>query len=343
MDLPLLDWLARYTFAQEERFADPGYAKEAYGAFADELVRQGTLHACVFATVHGEATAILFDILAERGVAAFVGKVSMDTGGTPALTEDTAGSLRTAEELILRFRDHPAVKPILSPRFALTCSDALLDGLGALAARYGTPVQSHLAENREEVRLVKERGARSYADVYARHGLFGHTPTLMAHCIYLEDGELELMRGRDVTAVHCPDSNLNLSSGIMPARRMLRADVRVGLGTDVGSGHDLSMNGAMVRAVQCSKILKWSDPSADPLTFEEVFHMATAGNGAFFGPVGRFDPGCRLDALVVDDASLGGRGYGLAERLERFVYAGDGRNIVARYVNGRRLEREGAS
>lgn len=336
MDMELLDWLKKYTFPQEEQFSNLDYARRVYRDFADELIRQGTFHASIYATIHKEATEILFEILSKKGIRAYVGKVNIDRNSSRNLIEKTDLSLRETEELIIKYMDNP-IKPIITPRFVPTCSTALLKGLGELAVKYNLPVQSHLAENRNEVEWVQELHpeVETYSEVYHYNQLFGQTPTLMAHCIYLEDKEIELIRNSNVIPVHCPESNLNLASGIMPVRRLLDKGIKVGLGTDVGGGHNISMTKAIVRAIQLSKIAKVHDPSILPLTLKEVFYMATKGGGSFFGKVGSFEKDYSFDGIVIDDASLGTPSLDILERLQRFIYIGDDRNIRARYMNGR--------
>ncbi|MHB8962844.1 MAG: guanine deaminase [Saccharofermentanales bacterium] len=339
MDKKLFEWLSDYTFATESRFKDIGHARDVYTRFADQLVRQGTLHACIYATIHKESTALLFEILESKGIRAFVGKVNMDINCPASLKEKAQESLDDTEDLILRYQNNRQVKPILTPRFVPTCSDALLKGLGTLAQKYGTPVQSHLAENMEEIRVVEKMhpDEKSYSDVYNHYGLFGQSPTLMAHCVHLTDKEKSMMIDNHVIAVHCPDSNLNLISGIMPVRKMLDAGIPVVLGSDVGGGHNLSMARVIVSAIQQSKVMALMNPDTEPLTLEEVFYMATRGGGSFFGKTGSFAKGSPFDALLVDDTQLGNPGLTLHERLQRFIYTGDDRNITARFVEGKKI------
>lgn len=336
MNLELLQWLENHTFHQEARFSDLQYAERIYTDFVDELARQGTLHSSIFATIHKEATELLFEILSRKGLKAYVGKVNMDRNSPPVLTENTEISVRESEDLIIKYMYHPLVRPILSPRFVPVCSKRLLHMLGDLAWQYNAPVQSHLGETMEEVKWVKKLHpeAKSYADIYNQNNLFGQTAALMAHCIYLSDREIELMKKNGVIAVHCPESNLNLSSGIMQVRKLINKGVTVGLGSDVGGGHNLSMVKAMVRAIQSSKVIALTDRGMKPLAFEEAFYMATKGNGSFFGKVGSFEAGYDFDAIIIDDSSLEKKEYNLAQRLQRFVYIGDDRNIIARFVNG---------
>lgn len=339
LDKELLEWLNDYTFPAEGLFSDPAYAREAYSLFADELIRQGTVRSCIFATIHKESTGLLFEILMEKGIGAFVGKVNMDRNCPDLLREDTETSIRETEELIVRYGAHPLVKPILTPRFAPTGSGKLLNAIGKLAKKYNLPVQSHLSENRGEVKWVSELfpSHPTYSDVYLDFGLFGQTPTLMAHGIYLTDRELGLIKENDVMLVHCPDSNINIASGLMPVRKWLQRGIRIGLGSDVGAGHTLAMYKAVVKAIQLSKLLKTFDPQSRPLTTVEAFYMATKGGGSFFGKVGSFEKGYSFDAIVVEDHSgIAGR-LSLEEQFQRFLYAGDDRNIIARFVEGRQV------
>jgi len=340
LDMELLDWLDKYTFPEEKKFSDLQYAEQAYQFFSDELIRQGTLCASLFATIHKPATELLFDLLSDRGLRAFVGKVNMDRNCHAELKEDQSTSLRETEELIQKYQDNPMVKPIITPRFIPSCSGELLAGLGKLAIQYNVPVQSHLSENRIEVAWVRDLHpeCRDYSSVYNQHALFGQTPTLMAHCIYLSDDEIELMVKNNVVAVHCPESNLNVASGIMPVRKMLRKGVSIGLGSDVGAGHNLSIAKAIVRTIQMSKVLKVFDADQTPLTFEEAFYMGTKGGGRFFGATGSFEPGYRFDAIVIDDAKLCNPALTIMERLQRFVYIGDDRNITARFAQGKGIK-----
>lgn len=340
LDRELLDWLEQYTFPGENRVADPAYARLLYSRVARDLLYNGTLRCSILGSVHRKSTALLFESLVERGIAAFVGKVNMDRNCPDYLREETANSLQETEALIQTYTSHPLVKPIITPRFAPTSSPGLLKGLGKLAARYNLPVQSHLSETRDEVQWVKNLFPceANYASVYYRYGLLGQTPTLMAHGIYLEAEEIEMLRDNEVRVVHCPDSNINLSSGIMPARRYLKAGLSLGLGTDIGAGHTLFMPQAMIRTVQLSKLHELQVPEDKALSMSEAFYMGTKGGGAFFGQVGSFEPGYAFDALVVEDDPFFRANLSPLERLQRFVSSGDPSMIVARYVEGKKRE-----
>lgn len=340
LDYTLLEWLSEYTFQEENKFSDPSYATLVYEAFADELIAQGTTRVVVFATVHQESSRILFDILAQKGIGAYVGKVNMDDNCPEFMKEDTQASLQASEELIKEWLGNPLVKPIITPRFAPTSTRELLRGLGHLAGTYQLPVQSHLSENQSEIKWVKDLFPElgEYHQVYLHYNLFGQTPTLMAHCIHLSDTAIQSMKENQVIAVHCPDSNMNLTSGIMPVRKLISLGVKVGLGTDIGAGHSLSMPQTMVKTIQLSKINHIFDHQYEALTLPEVFYMATKGGGSFFGQVGSFEPGYCLDALVIENKMFG-RELSAAETLQHFIYTGTPSSIVATYIGGKQINK----
>lgn len=340
MDLELLPWLNTYTFPEEAKFADVDYADRVYRRFVRDLWRYGTMRSVVFATIHRDSTRRLMRLFEQAGMGAMVGKVNMDRNSIDALTETVADSVAANEALIAEFNDPQAlVRPIITPRFIPSCTPAMLRACGELAMRHGVPVQSHLSENRSEVALVRELEPESscYGDAYNRYGLFGQVPTLMAHCVYQTDKEVELMRRNGVVAVHCPTSNLNLTSGISPVRSLVNRGVKVALGSDISGGHDLSMFRVMVYAIQVSKQMTVSSPDEPYLTLPEVFWFATKSAGSFFGKVGSFEPGYEFDALVIDDKDLNYDNYTLMQRLERFVYLGDDRHIAHRYCRGKEI------
>jgi guanine deaminase len=349
MDMELLDWLEKRAFPEEAKFRDPSYARLAYGLFTEALRRGPNTRFCVFATIHTEATVILQDLLEESGLAAGTGKLSMDRNCPEALREEGAeAALRNAGEWLRLSgeRDYRNIRPMLTPRFIPSCSGPLLRSLGKLARDQGLSVQSHLSENRREIAWVRELcpQAAHYGGAYAEAGLFGgEVPTVMAHCVWPEEEELELIRERGVYIAHCPQSNTNIGSGIAPVRQLLNRGIRVGLGSDVAGGVHSSIFRAMTDAVQASKLRKTLAPPAAreedyrPLGLEEVFWMGTAGGGAFFN-TGSFEAGREFDALVLDDGDLGGPfPLSLRERLERAIYLSEDRHIIAKWVRGRAL------
>lgn len=344
MDMELIDWLNTHTFPEESKYADLEYAKKAYEIFVKDLQAGAATRACVFGTLHKEATLLLMDMLEKSGLVSYVGKVNMDRNCPDYLREENAGQAakETKEWIETSMQRFQRVKPILTPRFIPTCSDELMDELSALQRTYDLPIQSHLSENLGEIQWVRELCPDTgfYGEAYDKHQMFGgKSRTIMAHCVYSPKEEIELMKAQDVFVAHCPESNVNLSSGIAPVRRYLDWDMKVGLGSDVAAGSELSLFKAMSMAIQCSKI-RWRlvDQQLAPLKMEEAFYLATKGGGEFFGKVGSFEKGYEFDAVVMDDSALQHpQKLSLEHRLERLIYLAGDRHVVGKYVAGRKV------
>lgn len=340
MDLELIDWLNTYTFAEEAKYKDLEYAEKAYDIFVQDLKESATTRACIFGTIHTDATLLLMNKLEKIGIRSYVGKVNMDRNSPDYLCEESAEqSAVETEKWIIESEKFVNIKPILTPRFTPSCTDELFEKLSGLQKKYNVPVQSHLSENPGEIEWVKELcpGINNYGESYDRYDMFGKDcPTIMAHCVYSDENEVEMMRKQNVFVAHCPESNTNLSSGVAPVKEYLKKGMKVGLGSDIAAGSTLSIFKAMSMAVQCSK-LRWRlyDPSVEPLTIEEAFYMATKGGGEFFGKVGCFEKDYEFDAVVLDDTSIKyPQELSVKERLERLIYLADNNNIVAKFING---------
>lgn len=340
MDLELLPWLNTYAFPEEAKYAEEAYAQKAYGRFAAALHRGATTRAGIFATLHTPATRILMDLVEKTGIKAYIGKVNMDRNSPDDLRETTEESAQATERWVCACRDtYSNIKPILTPRFIPSCTDELMQKLGELQRKYNLPMQSHLSENRSEVTWVGELhpDTKCYGEAYEKYGMFGlDCPTIMAHCVHPNEAELELMNKNGVYIAHCPQSNMNLSSGVAPVRTYLDRGMNVGLGSDVAGGADLSIFKAMTDAIRSSK-MRWAllDNSLAPLTVPEAFYMATKGGGSFWGKVGSFEPGYEFDAVVLDDSAIDGwEEFSALQRLERFIYLSDDRDVRDKYVAG---------
>ena len=351
MDLELMDWLNRYTFPEEEKYENLEYAAKAYGMFVDALKKGATTRSCVFATRHRHATELLMELMEKSGLVSYVGKVNMDREASEALTEDSADiSAYTTFGWINAVKDKFAhTKPILTPRFIPCCTDKLMEELREIQMAYGIPVQSHLSESKGEIDFVKFLRPQNpfYGDSYNEYDLFGKNDdintdvkTVMAHCVWSTDEEVELMRRNGVYVAHCPASNMNLTSGIAPIRKYLDLGLNIGLGSDVAGGHSDSIFRAITDAIQVSKMyFRMVSEDYKPLVFSEAFYLATKGGGSFFGKVGSFEDGYEFDAVVMDDSILSHpQNLNLAERMERAVYLGlDEKSITAKFVVGRKI------
>lgn len=345
MDLELLDWLNQHTFPEESKYSELSYAKQAYTVFAEDLRRCFTTRAVVFATIHNEATLALMDMLEETGMVTYVGKVNMDRNSVPRLTEESAEkSLKnTIEWLDSISGRYENTHPILTPRFIPSCSDELMRKIGKLADERDLRIQSHLSENKSEIAWVKELvpQADCYAGAYEIFDTMGNSsrPTIMAHCVYSDEREMEILKGHGAYIAHCPDSNMNLTSGIAPVRKFLDAGMNVGLGTDVAAGSSMNLLKTMLCALQVSKMYyRLADTSVKALSFEDVFYLATLGGGSYFGNVGSFLEDYEFDAVVIDDSLMASmREMTIRERIERMVYNDSDVYICDKYVRGKRI------
>ena len=342
--MELLPWLMKYTFPAEERFTDSDFAREAYSMFVEDLKHSETTRACIFATVHKSNTMLLIELLRESGLGAYVGKVNMDRNSIPGLTESTEDSLMETRSIIQWMNEtgaeNPLIRYMLTPRYVPCTTAELMKGLGALSSEFRVPVQSHLDENRSEIQLVRKLHpeSRDFTSVYYDYGLLPAGMAVMAHCIHNTEEEIEMLRTQNVMVAHCPQSNANLSSGIMPLRKYLDKGIRVALGSDVAAGHTMNMRNHIVLAIEMSKLYWTLHPEYRPLSFSEAFHMASKAGGSFFGKAGSFEEGYEFDALVIDDRNLStGTDLNIEERLERYIYNGSNSNIQRKYVAGKRI------
>lgn len=343
MDMELMEWLNTHTFPEESKYEDLAYAALAYGIFASDIKKSATTRAAIFATVHVPATKLLMHIIDQTGIKAYVGKVNMDRNCPDSLCEknwsSAAQSTRSwIEDTMTSYNN---IKPILTPRFTPACSSSLMKALGDIQKEYRIPVQSHLSENPGEIAFVKslEPQCKFYGETYDQAGLFGtNGPAIMAHCVFSTQEEAVLMKKRGVYIAHCPQSNMNLASGLAPVRRYLDMGIPMGLGSDIAGGYSLSIFRAMSDAVAVSKMYwRHVDNSAQPLSTAEVFYLGTKGGGSFFGKCGSFEPGYDADFVVLDDSCLKTPGVlDVASRIERAVYLSDECVIKEKFVQGER-------
>ncbi len=343
MNLELLPWLSNYTFKEEARFEDLEYGRKVFPLLLNELWSLGSLNLCTYSSMHLESSLMLMDMYEEAGFRAYVGKVNMDCCDEPRLKEECDISYTDTKEWLERSKHYKNVKPIITPRFAPSCTAPLLKNLGVLAREHDLPVQTHLNENKGEISWVQELfpESKSYYDVYRSYNLNPKGKTVLAHCIHNSEEELEAMLEDEVFVAHCPASNINLSSGIMPLREMLDAGFNVGLGSDIGAGDRLFMGTAAVDAIRASKLYSLqSEGEVEPVNYIEAFYLATAGGGAFFGECGSFAPGSTADYLVIDDKCWPASDrINLEERLQQFLYLGGADQISVRCMRGEVIEK----
>lgn len=337
MDLLLQDWLNNYTFPLEARYADPEFAHAVYDAFVDDLILHGTMHAVVFGTIHQEATEYLIERMEQRGLHAFVGKVSMDMNSPEYLSETVSDSLRRTEEFVEKYASNRTAKPILTPRFAPTCSRELLTGLGKIGHKYSVGVQTHLVESlweaRESVRLFPDCG--SDTGIYEKAGLLGNGPVVGAHFIFPQEEDVRILQKYNGFIVQCPDATVNITAGIMSAGALLDKGVRIGIGSDIAGGSNPGIYSQAGRAVQLSKLKEFYEPEGNRrISFEEAFWMSTKQGGELFGKVGSLEPGYLFDALVISNMTEPFCKLSPVQQVEKFCYLGEVKDIKNRYLAG---------
>ncbi len=339
MDLPLMEWLQRYTFRTEARFADLDYARRIYHRLASDLITNGTTRVCMFSSLHTEATWILMEELEKAGVTGYVGKVNMDRNGAPGVLEETT---EESERETLRWLEgchYAHIHPILTPRFTPSCSDELMAWLGKLAKERGLYVQSHLSESPGEIELVAQLHpeCQRYWETYEKHGLW-KDHTLMAHCVHSDEAERQAIKDHNVVVVHCGDSNINISSGICPVKKMLQEGLWVTLGSDIAGGAQLPMYRVITTTIRSSKVRQIMDDwKTDFLTVAEGYYLGTTSGHKYFGAGDGFAVGDKLHAVVVDDSDFveATRSLSVAERFERAMYMTHRHNIIAVWSEGR--------
>jgi guanine deaminase len=343
----LLDWLEKYTYPAERAFADPLHAREAAEFFLAELLRNGTTSAVVFPTVHKASVDALFDAALERNMSIVTGKVMMDRNCPEFLRDTAQSSYDDSKELIERWHGRGRLHYAVTPRFAPTSTEEQLRLAGRLAHEHpGLYVQSHVAENRDEVRWAAELfpGARSYLDVYDHHGLLGPR-AVYAHCIHLDAGDRARMAAAGAVMSFCATSNLFLGSGLFDRDAADAAGAHVTFGTDVAGGTSFSMLRTMHEAYKVLQL------AGQTLTAIEAFYLATRGAANALGlsdRIGSFDPGTVADFVALDPGAtpLLARRFAtaetLAERLFALMMLGDDRTVAATYVQGALAHRRDA-
>jgi guanine deaminase len=346
----LLEWLHKYTFVEEQKFDDPAHAARIACFFLDELLRNGTTTAVVYCTVHPESVEAFFAESERRNTRMIAGKVLMDRNAPAALTDTAERGYTESRALLETWHGRGRQLYAISPRFAVTSSAAQLAAAGALLREHPDAyLQTHLAENREEIATVRKvfPDAKSYTDVYDRFGLLGPR-SIFGHCLHLAEEELRRLSETRSVAAFCPTSNLFIGSGLLDLARLRdpARPVRVSLATDVGGGTSYSM---LRTAAEAYKVLQLQGQNLPAL---DAFYMMTLGNARALGleaEIGSFRIGSDADLVVLDPAAT----PAMRHRMERIGHLedtlfvlmklGDERSVRATYVCGELVHRDGRS
>lgn len=333
----LLEWLSRYTFPEEARYYDDVYAAAAAEIFLERMLAHGTTSALVFCSVHRQCVDALFSAASKRNMALISGKTMMDRNATPAVQDTPEQGGLESETLYHKWHGKNRLRYAVTPRFAVTSTDAQLAVAGELTRSLpGVLMQTHISESLSEIELVKQLfpWSKDYTDVYDRYGLLSER-SLFAHGIHLTDRERERLRESESTVVHCPTSNAFLGSGIMPMRKMRH--LRLGVATDIGGGTSYSLLATLGETYKL-QMLSGYKPSV-----RELYFLATLGNAQRLqidGNTGSLDTGKFADVVVLDPgatAVLQSRqdlSQGIEDILFSLMMLGDDRAVKATYVAG---------
>jgi guanine deaminase len=333
----LLPWLENYTFPHEARFVDHGYAVDVAEVFLDELLRNGVTTALTFCTSHPHSVDALMEASERRGLRMIAGKVLQDRHSPDGVRDETRQSLLDTEALIRRWHGRARLGYAITPRFAPSCSEAQLRGAGELAAAHPDVwIQSHVAENKDEIRWARELfpSARSYLSIYDDFGLMRER-AVYAHCIHFDDDDRALMRDTGSAAAVSPTSNLFLGSGFFDYEGAMRVGLRFGLASDVGGGTSFSPFHTMLAAYYVGR--EGQTKPGISLGPQHLWWQHTAGAARALGldgVVGNLAPGCEADFLVLDPKAtpLLARKTAAARNLDELLFSlivlGDDRAVA---------------
>jgi guanine deaminase len=335
----LLEWLEKYTFVEEQKFADPAHAARNAEFFLDELARNGTTTALAYCTAHPGSADALFAAAHKRNAGMIAGNAIMNRNGPPRLLAPAGTAIADSRDLIRRWHGTGRQRYAVTPRFAITSTDEQLAAAGALLKEFPTVLmQTHLDENHNEIETVKRLFPNdpSYTAVYARFGLLGPR-SLMGHCIHLTAGEIALLRDSRAVAVFCPTSNLFIGSGLFDYDGLAAAGVRIALATDVGGGTSYSM---LRTAAEAYKVMQLRGQNLPALA---AFDLMTRGNAAALGleqEIGAIAPGAFADLVVLDARATPAMAHrmevarDLEEELFVLMTLGDDRAVRQTYIAG---------
>lgn len=345
----LLPWLRENIFPVERDFTGPRAREESPRFFAD-LARHGTTTAMVYAAIYEDSCDAGFEAARRSGLRIILGKMMMDIGSYGVLQPKKVVSVSLLESERLCRKWHGAdggrLEYAFSPRFAVSCSEKLMRSAAEMAGRFKCYLQTHLAENKEEIEKVHHlfMGARDYTDVYEKCGLLT-SKTVLGHCIHLAPREIAAIAAAQANVAHCPTSNLFLGSGLMKLDQLLKAGINIGLGSDVAAGPELNMWQVMRAAIDVQKARAAYEPNLRPLRPNEALYLATLGGARALGKedkIGTLDPGKEADLCVVDITSLmpypqDGRALdelSADDLVALCVYRGGPHGNLATYVRG---------
>jgi guanine deaminase len=338
----LLDWLNKYTFPTELKYADKEFARDVARVFLRENLRNGITTSCVYCTVHPQSVDALFEEAEKLGLRLAAGKVLMDRNAPQGLRDTAQSGYDDSRALIAKWHGRGRLLYAITPRFAGTSSPEQLSAAGALWREHrDCLMQTHLAETEDEVAWVRELfpDRRNYLDIYDHHGLCG-ARAVFGHGVWLDEAELQRLHASGAAIAHCPTSNFFLGSGAFDLSRALKSErpVRLGLGTDIGAGTSFSILTTLNGAYKAAQLNRQTLPAG------HAYYLATRGSARALyldDRIGSIAPGMEADLVVLDMRSTPLIDFRMkhasdfAEQLFIQMTLGDDRAVQATYVAGR--------
>jgi len=336
----LIDWLNTYTFPEEMRFADAGYAAEVAERYVGLALAHGTTSFCSYATIHPESVDAIFSAAQARGMRAFAGKTCMDRNAPDGLRDTARSAYDDSKRLLEKWHGVGRLSYVITPRFSPTSTPEQLEALGALWREYpDCLMQTHLSEQLDEIEWVKGLfpQSRDYLDTYEAQGLL-REGAVYGHAIHLTARERDRLREAGASLVHCPTSNTFIGSGLFDMS--LARQMRVGLATDTGGGSSFSMLHTMAAAYEVAQL------RGEALHPAALMWLATVGSARALRAedrIGNIAVGMEADLVVLDLESTPAiaqavqRAGTLWEALFPTIMMGDDRAVSAVWVGGREV------
>ncbi len=337
----LIDWLNTYTFPEESRFGDKGYADEIAARTLDLALAHGTTTLTSFCTIHPQSVDAVFEAAAKRNMAVIAGKTCMDRNAPDTLRDTAQSAYDDSKALLEKWHGVRRASYAITPRFSPTSTPEQLAALGALWAEHpDCLMQTHLSEQLPEIAWVQGLfpDARDYLDTYEAYGLLG-AGGLYGHAIHLEPREIDRLAEVGAAVVHCPTSNLFIGSGLFDTMGLASRGIATGLATDTGGGSSFSMLRTMATAYEVGQL------RGEALHPSQLMWLATEGSAAALkmsGQIGHLGAGAMADITVLDLEST----PAIAQRAERAadiwdalfptIMMGDDRAIRDVWVAGER-------
>lgn len=361
LDKPLYDWLNSYTFPIESKFSDLTFAESVYSDLVDTLLANGTTTALYFATIHKESSLLLAHLCSQKGQRGLIGKVVMDDKQQNPdyyRDKDAKTALEDTEEFILSVKElaqstKQGVYPVVTPRFIPSCTDEALEGLGTLARKYNTHIQSHCSESDWAHQYVQARCHKNDAVALHDFGLLGQK-SVMAHCNFLTDDDAQVFKKTGTAIGHCPISNAYFANSVIPIAHFHSMGIDVGLGSDLSGGFSPSLFDNVRQAVMSSRMLEDGVNPRLPaserglsdakVTINEAFYFATAGGGESLDlPIGRLAENYVWDVQVIDTKAKNAKlpifdtNEPFIDVLQKILYLARPENIKEVWVQGEKV------